>query len=55
MNAFRRFFVRVWWLFKALFFKLAPGRRVLLVMGLLAMILSYGQASTHPGQFPPGC
>ena len=53
MNAFRRFFVRVWWLFKALFFKLAPGRRVLLVMGLLAMILSYGQTSTRAqGNFP---
>ena len=43
MNPFRRFFCRGWWLFKALFYKLAPGRRVLLVIGLVALSLSYGQ------------
>lgn len=39
MNAFRRFFARAWWLFKALFFKLGPGRRVLLAFGLVAMLI----------------
>jgi len=43
MNAFRRFFYRCWWLFKALFYKLAPGRRVLLLIGLLAVTMSYGR------------
>jgi hypothetical protein len=43
MSVFRRFFYRGWWLFTALFYKLAPGRRVLLVIGLVALALSYGQ------------
>lgn len=43
MNAFKRFFVRTWWLFKALVFKLAPGRRVLLACGVIAVVLSIVQ------------
>jgi hypothetical protein len=43
MNAFKRFFVRVWWLFKALIFKLSPSRRVLLAFGLIALLFTFGQ------------
>lgn len=43
MNAVRRFIYRTAWLFKALFFKLAPTRRVLLAFGLVAVALALGR------------
>ncbi len=51
MNPVRRFIYRVWWLVKALFFKLAPGRRVLLAIGLVALLVSLlqnGGAQNNP-------
>lgn len=44
MHPVRRGFSRAWWLLKALFFKLAPGRRVLLVVGFVAIVLAYAEA-----------
>ena len=34
-NIVSRWILRVWWLFKGLFFKLTPARRLLLVLGLI--------------------
>jgi serine phosphatase RsbU (regulator of sigma subunit) len=34
-NVVKRWILRIWWLFKGLFFKLTPARRLLLVFGLL--------------------
>ncbi len=44
MGAVRRFAYRAAWLFKALFYKLAPGRRVLLVFGIIAVLVGVGQS-----------
>ncbi len=40
MRPVRRFIVTAWWLFKSLFFKLTPARRILLVAGLTLVFIS---------------
>lgn len=40
MGRFKRWLLRWWWLLKALFFKLTPGRRVVFVVALVLVILS---------------
>lgn len=38
MSAWKRWFLTGWWLFKSMFFKLTPARRILLVAGILLVI-----------------
>lgn len=40
MGSFKRFFVVPWWILKALFFKLTPFRRILLIVGIILIFLS---------------
>lgn len=40
MSSFKRFFVVPFWLFKTLYFKLTPFRRILLITGLIFLFLS---------------
>jgi len=40
MSSFKKFFVLPWWLLKALYFKLTPLRRLLLVFGIIFLIIS---------------
>ena len=40
MNNFKKFFIIPWWLLKALYFKLTPFRRILMVIGIILILLS---------------
>ena len=40
MGSFKKFFVLPWWLLKALYFKLTPLRRLLLIFGIIILIIS---------------
>ena len=39
MGPVRRWFSKLWWLLKSMFLKLAPARRLLLVLGLLLLTM----------------
>ena len=40
MSGFKKFFVLPWWLLKALFFKLTPFRRILLLIAIVSILIS---------------
>ena len=40
MNVFKKFFILPWWLLKALYFRLTPFRRLLLVLGIIFILIS---------------
>jgi hypothetical protein len=40
MGRFKKFFILPWWLLKALYFKLTPFRRLLLIVGIIFLFLS---------------
>lgn len=40
MGSFKKFFIIPWWLLKALFFKLTPFRRILLVIAIILILVS---------------
>ena len=45
MNPFKKVFVLPWWIIKAMYFRLTPFRRILLIIGVILLILS-GQVET---------
>ena len=49
LSSFERFFVTPWWILKALYFKLTPARRLLLILGLIFMILAVRSSSVDSG------
>jgi phosphoserine phosphatase RsbU/P len=58
MSRFKRFFAIPWWLLKALFFRLTPFRRILLLFSILMLLIS-GNNRIESGQvtidlFGPG-
>jgi hypothetical protein len=46
MNPFKKVFVLPWWIIKAMYFRLTPFRRILLIIGVILLILS-GQVETN--------
>lgn len=40
MGKFKKFFIIPWWLLKALFFRLTPFRRILLIIGIILILIS---------------
>ncbi len=40
MNAFKKFFVLPWWLLKAMYLRLTPFRRILLLIGIILLLFS---------------
>jgi hypothetical protein len=40
MNRFKRFFVRLWWVFKEMILRLTPFRRIIFVLGILFLFSS---------------
>jgi sigma-B regulation protein RsbU (phosphoserine phosphatase) len=49
MNVFKKIFLLPWWLLKALYFRLTPFRRLLLFVGIIALITS-GNIVTKNGE-----
>ena len=49
MSKFKRFFVAPWWILKALYFKLTPVRRLLLLLGFVFMLFSIRSSSIESG------
>jgi sigma-B regulation protein RsbU (phosphoserine phosphatase) len=49
MHALKKIFILPWWLLKALYFRLTPFRRLLLFIGIIALITS-GNFSTNAGE-----
>ena len=49
MNPLKKFFVLPWWLIKAMYFKLTPFRRILLIVGLLVLPTSGSVVKTDEG------
>jgi len=49
MNPLKKFFFLPWWLIKAMYFRLTPFRRILLIVGLLVLITSGSVVKTDEG------
>ena len=49
MSKFRKFFVTPWWLLKALYFKLTPVRRLLLLLGIIFMLFALRSSRIESG------
>jgi hypothetical protein len=49
MSKFKKFFVTPWWILKALYFKLTPVRRLLLLLGIILMLFAIRSSSVESG------
>ncbi|MEJ2103829.1 MAG: PP2C family protein-serine/threonine phosphatase [Ignavibacteriaceae bacterium] len=45
MNSIKKFFVLPWWLLKAMYFRLTPFRRILLFVGIIALLTTFRATS----------
>ena len=49
MSKFKKFFIIPWWLLRALYFKLTPFRRLLLIFGIILLFLAIRSNSSSQG------
>jgi hypothetical protein len=49
MNPLKKFFVLPWWIIKAMYFRLTPFRRILLIIGLFLLLMSFSIENSNDG------
>ena len=47
MNPLKKFFVLPWWIIKAMYFRLTPFRRILLIIGLFLLLMSLSTENSN--------